>query len=322
MRFFSLIIRYGTFALAIAGVVSMFFVMQTIHGQERKDIPPPPVPPPAKPYEGGVAATGILEALSENVSIGVPVPGLVTEVKVKVWDKVKKDDPLLTLDDRELRAALLKQQAAISVGQAQLDVARAQLSKVQDMLDRLKSITDQRAISQDDLRNRTNDVAVAKAEVAAAEAQLASSKADVKQTELLIERLTVRAPREATVLQVNIRAGEYASFQNKAAPLILGDVDTFQVRVDVDEQNALAIRSGQSATAFLKGDSKTPYPLQFVRIEPFVIPKVSLTGASTERVDTRVLQVIYKMQKPAETPLYVGQQVDVFIAGKTNDDKK
>lgn len=315
MKAIHALIRYLTFALATAGVISMTLVMQTIRGQDRSAIPPPPVAPPVKPYESGVAATGILEALSENVSIGVPSPGLVTEVKVKVWDAVRKDDPLLILDDRELKAALLKQQAAITVSQANLDVTRAQLAKMQDMLDRLKSVTDQRAISQDDLKNRTNDVAVAKAEVTAAQAQLDAARADVKQTELLVERLTVRAPKAGTILQVNIRAGEYAGVQNKQAPLILGDVDTFQVRVDVDEQNALAVRSGQDATAFLKGDSKTPYPLKFERIEPFVIPKISLTGASTERVDTRVLQVIYRLQKPKDTPLYVGQQVDVFIAG-------
>lgn len=315
MKAIHALIRYLTFALATAGVISMTLVMQTIRGQDRSAIPPPPVAPPVKPYESGVAATGILEALSENVSIGVPSPGLVTEVKVKVWDAVRKDDPLLILDDRELKAALLKQQAAITVSQANLDVTRAQLAKMQDMLDRLNSVTDQRAISQDDLKNRTNDVAVAKAEVTAAQAQLDAARADVKQTELLVERLTVRAPKAGTILQVNIRAGEYAGVQNKQAPLILGDVDTFQVRVDVDEQNALAVRSGQDATAFLKGDSKTPYPLKFERIEPFVIPKISLTGASTERVDTRVLQVIYRLQKPKDTPLYVGQQVDVFIAG-------
>jgi HlyD family secretion protein len=316
MNIIPLIIRYGTFALATAGVISMTLVMQTIHGQDTATVPPPPVTPPVKPYEGGVAATGILEAFSENVAIGVPAPGLVTEVKVKVWDKVKKDDPLLILDDRELRASLLKQKAAILVEQARLDVSRAQLGKVQDMLDRLKSVTDQRAISQDDLKNRSNDVAVAKAEVTAAEAQLEAAKADVKQTEMLIERLTVRAPQSGTILQVNIRAGEYASIQNKLAPLILGDLETFQVRVDVDEQNAMSVRASQPATAFLKGDAKTPYQLTFERIEPFVIPKVALTGASTERVDTRVLQVIYRLQKPKDTPLYVGQQVDVFIAAR------
>jgi len=55
------------------------------------------------------------------------------------------------------------------------------------------------------------------------------------------------------------------------------------------------------------------FPLEFVRVEPYVIPKMSLTGASTERVDTRVLQVIFSMKKPTSPPVYVGQQVDVFI---------
>ena len=45
----------------------------------------------------------------------------------------------------------------------------------------------------------------------------------------------------------------------------------------------------------------------------YIIPKMSLTGASTERVDTRVLQVIYSLTRPQDPPLYVGQQVDVFI---------
>jgi hypothetical protein len=53
--------------------------------------------------------------------------------------------------------------------------------------------------------------------------------------------------------------------------------------------------------------------LRFVRIDPFVVPKKSLTGESAERVDTRVLQIIYQLDKPADRPLYVGQQVDVFI---------
>jgi len=49
-----------------------------------------------------------------------------------------------------------------------------------------------------------------------------------------------------------------------------------------------------------------------VRFEPFVIPKKSLTGDSTERVDTRVLQVIFRVERD-DLPLFVGQQLDVFI---------
>lgn len=309
------LVRYGSIALAVAGVWQMSQVMDIIRAQE-SPVSPPPVKPPEKPFAKGVAATGILESVDENVSIGPPMPALVTDVRVKVWQKVKKGEPLLLLDDRELQAQLISQQAAITVNQANLDITNAQLAKQQDMLDRLKSVTDQRAITQDDLKNRVNDVAVAKAQSAQAQAQLGAAHAAVEQTQLLIERMTVRAPRDGTILQVNIRAGEYASPQNKLPAIILGEVDTLQVRADVDEQNAMAVRPDMPAKAFLKGDSQTAYDLTFQRIDPFVIPKQSLTGASNERVDTRVLQVIYRLKVPAGRSLYVGQQVDVFLGEK------
>ena len=103
---------------------------------------------------------------------------------------------------------------------------------------------------------------------------------------------------------------------NRQPALVLGDISTLHVRADVDEQNAMEVASDLDATFSLKSDSSKKFKVQFVRIEPYVIPKVSLTGASTERVDTRVLQVIYKLEKPKDQPLYVGQQVDVFIARK------
>jgi|694.fasta_scaffold48199_5 HlyD family secretion protein len=315
MNLVSRFLRYLTFALCITGVVMMTQVMQTIHGQETK-IPPPPVAPPEKHSPDDIGATGILEAKDENVAIGVPLPGLVKKVQVKVNQVVKVGEPLLLLDDRELSASLLKQKAAVAVGEANLIVAQAQLVKVQDMLSRLKSVPDQRAISQDDLRNRSNDVGVAKAQQQAAEAQLAAARADVQQTELLIQRLTVLAPRDGTILQVNIRAGEYASPQNKLAALVLGDIATLHVRADVDEQNAIQVQEGSAAQISLKGDSTKKFEAKFVRVEPYVIPKVSLTGSSTERVDTRVLQIIYELErdeKNSAAKLYVGMQVDVSI---------
>ena len=53
-------------------------------------------------------------------------------------------------------------------------------------------------------------------------------------------------------------------------------------------------------------------PVTFDRVEPYVVPKKSLTGDNTERVDTRVLQVIYRVDDN-QPVLYVGMQVDVFL---------
>jgi HlyD family secretion protein len=313
VNFFSNLLRYGSILAAIFGIVAIVDVSRTQAEMEMAPPGDPPVMPPKKPFVQSVAATGILEALSENVAIGVPVSGLVTEVFVKVNDSVKIGDPLLQLDDRELRAEELSIQAGQLIAESQVEVSQAQLAKAEAQLARLSGITDARAVSREELENRRLDVTVAKAQVAAAEAQAKATATSLERIKLLIERLTVTAPRNGNIIQLNIRAGEYASTAPRSPAIILGDIDLLQVRADVDEQNATRIRKGQKAYGYLKGDPSVTFPLEFIRIEPYVIPKVSLTGSSTERVDTRVLQVIYSLKRPETPPLYVGQQVDVFI---------
>ncbi len=312
-KYISIILRYGTIAAAVFGVAAIFGISRL---QAERQMPPasdPPIAPAPKPYPQSVSATGILEALSENVSVGVPLPGLVTEVKVKVNDMVKTGDILFRLDDRDLLAQQLSTKAKIEVARAKITVSQAQLAKLQSQLSRLVAVSDPRAVSQDDLENRKQDVAVAEAQVASANADLASTTAELESLSLLIDRLTVRSPRDGAVIQVNIRPGEYASTAPKNPAMIVGETDRLQVRADVDEQNATRIRPGQRGRASLKGDPSVSFPLEFIRVEPYIIPKVSLTGASTERVDTRVLQVIFSLNRPENTPVYVGQQVDVFI---------
>jgi len=123
----------------------------------------------------------------------------------------------------------------------------------------------------------------------------------------------VRAPIAGTILQVNVRAGENVSTAATTASIVLGDIDEVQVRADVDEQVAPRVKPGARAVGYLKGDSARPIAMEFVRIEPFVVPKRSLTGASIERVDTRVLQVIYRFPNSRTQTVYVGQQLDLFI---------
>ena len=95
----------------------------------------------------------------------------------------------------------------------------------------------------------------------------------------------------------------------------MGNVDTLVVRVDIDENDAWRIDPAADAVAFVRGNRDLKTNLKFVRVEPYIVPKRSLTGESTERVDTRVLQVLYSFNRDA-LPVYVGQQMDVFIAAK------
>src|SRR6516225_11269054 len=83
---------------------------------------------------------------------------------------------------------------------------------------------------------------------------------------------------------------------NTAITQANGSVTPLHVRVDVDEHDAWRVRGGAPAAASPRGNGSIRIPLEFVRFEPYVVPKKSLTGDSTERVDTRVLQIIYRVK--------------------------
>jgi HlyD family secretion protein len=264
--------------------------------------PPANIPiamPAVNPYSNAIVASGIVEANGRNIAVGAPQSGLVEALYVKVGDEVNKGDILFKIDSRNLRGQLLVQQSSV-------DVAEATLKRLQDQLERLKSVQDPRAVSGEEVKTRQNDVSVARAQVRAAKAQ-------VRETLMLISRLSVKAPREGLILQNNIREGEYVTAGSSPPPILLGDVEKLEVRADIDEQNASRFKADSKAFAFPKNNSELKIPLKFDRIEPYVLPKHSLTGASDERVDTRVLQVIYSFDMPENFQVYVGQQVDVFI---------
>ncbi|MDP1796753.1 MAG: HlyD family efflux transporter periplasmic adaptor subunit, partial [Planctomycetaceae bacterium] len=151
-----------------------------------------------------------------------------------------------------------------------------------------------------------------KEDIAVNEAQWERARALLQQAEIEIERLQVRAPIRGTVLKVDVRPGEYVGTPPGQVLMILGDIDQLHVRVDIDEQDLPRFRPGLPGTGYVRGDANTPIELQFVRVDPFAEPKKSLTNAGNERVDTRVLQVIYALRSPPST-LYVGQQIDAFL---------
>ena len=97
--------------------------------------------------------------------------------------------------------------------------------------------------------------------------------------------------------------------------LLLGNLDQLHVRVDIDESDIWRFDKNGKAVAYLRGNRDFKAELKLAYVEPFVVPKRSLTGDTTERVDTRVLQALYSFDRRQLTA-YVGQQMDVFIETK------
>lgn len=283
----------------IAALGFAFAVVSVVRGSQPVPAAPPVAQPAKPPFASYVAGAGIIEASSENIAVGSPVGGIVTKVHVKIGDVVQPGDVLFELDDRDLRAQRLPAQARVK--EAEANLARSRV-----LLRLAESVPDKRAISAEDLSNRRSAVAID-------EATLEAAKAQVEQIDVELDRRQVRALVPGQILQVKTRPGEFAAAGVMATPLmLLGNNDRMHVRVDIDENDAWRFAKGAPAVAFVRGNPELETTLHFVRTEPYVVPKVSLTGMSSERVDTRVLQVIYSFDEGA-LPVYVGQQMDVFI---------
>jgi multidrug efflux pump subunit AcrA (membrane-fusion protein) len=299
-----------SFWLALGGVGAVLLLLK---GQGNPPPNPGPVSaPPRSPYTRTVASTGLIEASRENVKVAAPREGLVTRVFVKVGDAVKAAAPLFQIDDREVRARIRLLEAQVASLRSQAGVDQSLIADLDDQVKRFAQLGRDRVATEDEVKRREFLLATAKARAAATAAAIASAEEAVRQAGTDLEILTVRAPRDGRLLQVNLREGEFAAVKSAEPLMLLGDIDRFQVRAEVDEQDAVLILGDQPAVASLKGHSDLRMTLRFVRIEPYVVPKRSLTGDSLERVDTRVLQVVYAFERPA-FPVYVGQQVDVFI---------
>jgi multidrug resistance efflux pump len=299
----------------------------------------------------GSALPGLVMKVWAPEELGLPARPGMTPWEALIGQQVKQGDPLFRVDDRQLKALLAYHEANLASAQANLakleqlprkeeldvskakkDVAKATLDLQRDLAERDARLVGSRSVSEEEYRQRRlsqmiaqrqllqseadytlmnngawePDKAIARAAVKLAEAQIFQYKTD-------LDRSIVRAPVDGIVLQVNVRPGEYVGANPGQALVLLGAVtDHVNVRVDIDEHDIPRFEPGAPAVASLRGAPDRKYPLTFVRVEPYVIPKKSLTGDNTERVDTRVLQVIYTLPVK-DLPIHVGQQLDVFI---------
>jgi len=354
-----MILKYFLPLLAVCGLALGLYTVN--QGATPVAVAAPASAPAETPFPATIAGAGIVEARTQNIAIGTPVAGIAVEVAVEVGRRVAPGELLFRIDERDRRAELQVREAALAAARAELArleslpraedlpplearvaAAESELADTKRQLEIAESLPDMRAVAVQEWDRRRFAVRLAEARLASASSELAKARAGAWAPELAIaranvasaearlaaqatevERTFVRAGVAGTVLQVNLRVGEFASSGPVTGPgaqplILLGDLEVLHVRVDIDENDAWRFEPGARGVAHVRGNRELKTEIEFVRVDPFVLPKRSLTGESTERVDTRVLQVLYRFD-PKSLPVYVGQQMDVFLEVKGSE---
>jgi multidrug resistance efflux pump len=320
---------------------------------------PPAVTPFGQTVAGAGLVEPNTEASGTGIiAVGSQMAGVVTRVGVHIGQEVKAGDVLFTLDKRQAEAELRARQAALEmvvaqmhkldlmprpeevpVSEAQVRSAEAAFREQEDQRNRDRRLAAHNALSQEDLVAHEQHYQAARAQLDVARANLAllragawdqdkaiaaasigQARAQVDQAETMLKLLEVRAPVEGTILEVKVRPGEYVCTASGQSLILMGNLQPLHVRVSVDEEDFPRLKLTAPARAKIRGDAtQEEIPLRFVRLEEHVVPKTALTGANAERIDTRVVQVIYAIEPnhrlDHEKRVLVGQVLDVFIDG-------
>jgi len=292
-------------------------------------------------------APGRVEARTGQLKIATSAPGIVDAVAVKPNDTVFAGEPLMRLRDNDLLVRLSAAEAQVAVRKrarnengatgktedrrkAEDSVAEGEQAvfDLQESVDRAVSQWRTSGQGQDAVTTARTDLVKARDELAkrkdrlrkveagaplptALEGQLIAARAELSTARAALDKMTVRAPIDGTVLQVNVKPGELAAPSGLQPLMLLGDLSTLRVRAELDERDVMEIKIGQTAAVRASAFPEREFSGKVASIAPLIEPaRISSRGADN-RTDVDAVEVVVDLAQAS--PLTVGMRVDVYF---------
>ena len=299
------------------------------------------------PAAGLVAAPGRVEPLSEEIALAAELPGRLRAVLVAEGDSVRAGEAVARLADEDFQARVRSAEAEVQTREAELrrviggareqerreaavvvETATALVERARTAWERRKTLHASGDVAREEVDRtmremeaeqkrheaarehfRLVDAPAREEDRARAEAELSRARARLEEARALLDKTSIRSPINGVVLRRHLRAGETAA---EGVPIVtVADLSRLRVRADVDEIDVGRVRLGQSAYVTAAAYRGRQFAGRVVRIGQMLGRKNFRTGESSERVDTKVLEVLIELD--GRPPLKTGLRVDAFL---------
>jgi HlyD family secretion protein len=298
---------------------------------------------------GKIAAPGRVEPGSGVIELAVGLIGALKAVYVGEGDVISRGQLLAELDNADQQARVDEAAASLRLREAeldklmhgarpeerretaaQLDEAAASLALAQRELERLLPLTRSGVASRQSMDQAQSTLDVAQArhaarqaaaalinapprteDVAMAQANLALARANLAEQRALLAKTQLRSPIDGIVLRRYLRASEVISVQPPTPILEVGDTTRLRVRAEIDETDVARIVVGQRAWATADAYPSRRFGGVVSRIGQRLGRKTVHTDDPTEKLDTKILEVLIDLDAKARLP--IGLRVDVIV---------
>ncbi len=235
----------------------------------------PPVAVEATPVQSrdlieGIEVVGSLTPRFE-ARLKAEYSGIVTEVYVTEWIRVKKGTPLAKLDTREIESIVQKAQAAVEVGKANLLQAEVGFNRAERELTRAQNLKEAGLITQQLFEDIKTEKAASAARIAAAKAQVLAAEKDLNQAQTRMSKAVIKSPMDGVVASRNINIGDLVGEPGTTRILFqIVDNRELELTVTVPSTEMGRLRLGQPLTFVTDAFPEKPFPGRIKFINPAV----------------------------------------------------
>jgi HlyD family secretion protein len=165
---------------------------------------------------------------------------------------------------------------------------------------------------KDDLDKADAAIRLVETQIREFDSQIREAETRVKTAEANLAKTVVKAPIAGVILRKRLHDGETISPDNLKGIVTIADVSALRVRVDLDETDVAKIKIGQSAYVVADAFGEQKFTAKVIKIGQVLGRKNVRTERPTEKVDTKILEVLLELEKGQNLPLQL--RVDAFIS--------
>lgn len=339
----------GAIMKYIIGTIGVLLVIMLGWAMHVQSSPPVRRDTAVRRHGDRIYAPGRVEGLTSEIELRPVLEGRIAKMHCKEGEIVPAGQILLQLEDEKYRHEVALAEAQLQVAEAKLQrlldgahpqerneasaIYEARTAEMEgarlnsqrnqqlrkddalsqqafdDQQSRLQSLIAQVAAAKARMEllqapPRDDEIKLARAEIAAAKARLELAKVQLKWTELC-------APRTATVLRVNVEAGELTGPTAREPAVLMSDMQRLRVRAFVEEFDAPRLRAGISVIVTADGLPGKQFTGHVARLSPHMTSRQIWNDEPAEHLDTKMREVWIDLEQTAG--LVFGLRVDVII---------
>lgn len=338
--------NYFYIILGITAFCLLLVFFSLLKDRETSVRPPDYVNFPVAPFKTYISGLGIVQANGGNIMLGAATDRVVKDIVVHTGDAITKDQVLILLQNDDLKAEVEIQKAAFEtaklnyeklkdlprkedliLAESVLKSSELEYGQAKSQYEMVEGLEQNRAVSLEEIERRKVNYELAGQKLAQAEAEADKVKqgtwkpdletaewqqiqagANMDRMQAEMDKTIIKSPVNGSVIEIKTHVGEYPTY-----PIaIVGDTSELELKVSINQYDAHYFNPQAKAVAYLQGDPKEEVELEFVRLIPYLTAKQNLSNDIKEVVDTKVLQVIYRI-KNKNPRIFIGQPMDVYI---------